>query len=332
MKNDKLIPGMILVMIGAIFLLHNFGYIHFHWGNIWRLWPVFLVMGGINLVFANNHSAWATILKITVVLACFAVLVFANFSDDGNWRWWKHTYHYNSSVNNDGDDNNNDSDDNDDDDNMKTTSASGSNEFNEPYNASVKFAKLIINGGATTFRLNDTTSQLFKANTKQFHGSYSFTTHKEDSLYVMDLSLKEKKFWNWGDDNKDNNATISLNTKPVWDMEVNAGATDLDFDMSKYKVRSFILKGGAGAFKIRMGDPLANSDITVETGASDVTINIPKDAACSVETSSGLSSNDFQGLSKKDDGHYETANYGSAKNKYDIHISGGVSDFKVHTY
>src|ERR1700761_8952051 len=115
MRNDKLIPGMILVMIGAIFLLHNFGYIHFHWGNLIHLWPIFLVIGGVNLVFANNKSAWASILKISVVIAGFALLIFGNFGNRGRWWGWPgYSYHYNNN-NNDNDDNDS-SDDNDDDD------------------------------------------------------------------------------------------------------------------------------------------------------------------------------------------------------------------------
>ena len=56
MKNDKLIPGVILVLIGGAILLANYGYLHFHWWNIFRLWPILLVIGGINLLFAHNKS------------------------------------------------------------------------------------------------------------------------------------------------------------------------------------------------------------------------------------------------------------------------------------
>jgi len=127
---------------------------------------------------------------------------------------------------------------------------------------------------------------------------------------------------------------ISLNTHPEWEVHIDAGATDLNFDLSKYKMRDVVLQGGAGQFVLKMGEPLVNSNITVKTGASDVTIQVPQDAACNIETSTGLSSNNFDqgGFTKKDDGHYETANFASAKNKYYIHISGGVSDFKVHKY
>ncbi|MGZ3926469.1 MAG: LiaF transmembrane domain-containing protein, partial [Mucilaginibacter sp.] len=101
MRNDKLIPGLILVMIGAIFLLNNFDVIDFHWSNLFHLWPIFLVIGGVNLVFAHNRSPWATILKISVVVAGFALLLFGNHST--RYRWWPH-YTYNNNDNSSNDD------------------------------------------------------------------------------------------------------------------------------------------------------------------------------------------------------------------------------------
>ena len=85
MKNDRLIPGLILVLIGAAFLLDNFGYIDFHWSNIWHLWPIFLIIGGVNLVFAHNKSPLATTLKIGVVILGFGLLLFGNFGNRFDW-------------------------------------------------------------------------------------------------------------------------------------------------------------------------------------------------------------------------------------------------------
>jgi hypothetical protein len=320
---------MILVLIGAAFLLHNFGYIHFHWENFAFLWPIFIVIAGVNLVLASNRSTWATILKAAVIIGGFALILFGDFSYKHNWWWgWHRNYSYHSNDDND------DSDDNgDDSNNGKSVTVSGDSQFNHPFEPGIKIARLNVSGGATTFRLNDTTNQLFAAQTKSFHGKYQFDSHREDSVYVMDFHMKENHVWNWGNNDGDkNNAILSLNTRPEWEMNIEAGATDLNFDLSKFKMRDVTLKGGAGQFVLKMGEPLANSNISVETGASDVTINIPQDAACSIESSSGLSSTDYPGFTKKDDGNYETDNFVSAKNKYYIHISGGVSDFKVHKY
>jgi hypothetical protein len=322
---------MILVMIGAAFLLNNFGYIHFHWENFAFLWPIFIVIGGVNLVLASNKSAWATIIKATVIIGGIALILFGDFSYRRHWwSWWGH---HNYTYNSDNDDND-DNDDSDDNNNGKSVTVSGDSQFNHPFEAGIKVARLNISGGATTFRLEDTTNQLFSAKTKSFHGKYQFDSHREDSVYVMDFHMKENHVWNWGGDNDDdkNSAFLSLNTRPEWEMHIEAGATDLNFDLSRFKMREVTLKGGAGQFVLKMGEPLINSNITVETGASDVTINIPQDAACSIESSSGFSSTNYPGFSKKDDGHYETDNFASAKNKYYINIKGGMSDFKVHKY
>jgi Domain of unknown function (DUF5668) len=324
MKNDKLIPGMILVMIGAIFLLNNFGYVHFHWRNLIFMWPVFLVIGGVNLVFAHNRSPWASILKISVVVGGFALILFGNFNNN---RWWSHaTWHVNSDR-----DDNNDDDDNDAD-NGKIVKGTSTGTFTQPYDASIKAARLNISGGANTFRLNDSTNELFKADTKQFHGRYELLGHKEDSIYVMDFSMKNNKSWNWGNGNENNIADISLNTNPEWEINVEAGATDLNFDLSKYKLRELKLSGGAGQFVVKVGQPLESTNINVSTGASDVTIEVPENAACQIQSDTGLSSNTFDGFTKNGDGHYQTANFDAAKNKIYIHISGGISDFKVHKY
>ena len=61
-------------------------------------------------------------------------------------------------------------------------------------------------------------------------------------------------------------------------------------------------------------------------------VSVPKDAACSIVSSTGLSSNSFDGFTKTSDNHYETPGFGSAKNKIFIRISGGMSDFKVSRY
>jgi hypothetical protein len=327
MRNDKLIPGTILVCIGAIFLLNNFGYIDFHWMNILHLWPVFLIMGGVNLIFAHNKSGWATILKLAVVVGGFALLLFGNFGSRYNFWPGKYSYSFNDDKDSDDDDSDSSSTD------KGVVKIEGSSVFNKDYTPDAKLARLNISGGGTTYTLNDTTSQLFKAETKEFYGKYEFTNSKEDSVYVLNLRMKNNKGWHFdSDDNKSNLANIKLNPNPVWDINVATGATKLDFDLSKFKIKNLTLKGGAASFGVKLGEPLATTNVDVATGVSEVNISIPKDAACSIRTNSGLSSNEFEGFNKKDNNLYETPGFDAAKNKIYIHMSGGVSDFKVKRY
>jgi hypothetical protein len=327
MKNDKLVPGLILVLIGAAILLSNFGLLHFHWWNIFHLWPIFLVIGGVNLVFAHNRSPWATVLKIAVVILGVGLLLFGNFGDRHTF-WPNSRYSFNSDDNND--DNNKDSDDDDDSDSSKTdVKMTGKSSFTEPYKAGIKIARLNISGGGTTYNLTAATSQLFDAVTKDSN-RYNFSTGMKDSVFVMDFKMKDHNGIDF--DSEKNRADISLNTNPEWEINVETGATKLDFDLSKFKVRELKLHGGAAAFDVKLGNPLAMTDVDIQTGVSAIEISIPENAACSIETDSGLSGNDFDGFNKTTDNNYETPGYAAAKNKIHIHMSGGLSSFKVRKY
>lgn len=315
MRHDKLIPGAILIALGVIFLLRSFGYIHVNWFNIIHLWPVLLVIGGINLIFANNRSPWVMVLKLAVVCAGIYILLFSNFNNRFNF-WPNYSYRYN----------------NDDDDSAtKIVKVEGNSEFTEPFNAGIKTAQLNISGGGTVYTLSDTTNELFQANTKEYGGRYEYTHHSDDSTYVLNFKMRGGSRFNWSRD-KSNTATFKLNTTPVWDINVSSGATKLDFDLTRFKIRKLNISGGAASFYVKLGQPIETTNLNVETGASEVNISIPKDAACSIRTSTGLSSNKFDGFNKTSDNHFETAGFSSAGKKIYIHISGGISDFKVNRY
>jgi len=334
MRNDKIIPGAILILIGAAILLHNYDVIHFHWGNIFRLWPVFLVIGGINLIFVNNRSAWATALKIGVFILGFGLIIFGNF---GRHNIWLPKYSYY---------NDHDGDDDDDDDSgsekASVTKLNGSSEFSTPYAATAKAVTLNINGGGAIYRLNDTTNQLFAASTREFKAGYLLNSHSEgDSVYVLNFNMRGHKGFNFDfdddghkgkDSSKTNSAILRLNPNPEWNINVKTGATDLRFDLSQFKVRSFKLNGGAADFNVKMGMPLSSTNVSVNAGVSDVTISVPATAACHIKTSTGLSSTSFDGFNKVSDGTYETPGFSAAKNKMYITINGGLADFKVKRY
>jgi len=322
MKSDKLIPGLVLVLLGITFLLRSFGIIDFDWGNIIHLWPILIIIAGVNLVFANNRTPLAIILKISVVLLGFCLLVFGSFNSSLGIP-----YTYSSTSSSDDDDK--------DDDSVKITSGivkvEGTDNFSAPYTSDAHNAKLNISGGVSSYALSDTTSQLFTANASGVFGKYLFTHGKADSIYVLDFKMQDHKgFFNWGNHNKSNSVNFKLNPNPVWDIRVESGATALNFDLSKFKVQSFILKGGAGSYDVKLGQPLERTDVNISAGASSVDLTIPDDAACDIESNTGLASNSFNGFDKQDDGHYQTPGFATAKNKMYITISGGMGSFDVH--
>ncbi|MFD0793256.1 LiaI-LiaF-like domain-containing protein [Mucilaginibacter litoreus] len=334
MRSEKLVPGLILVAIGVIFLLDNYNVINFHWSNLWHLWPIFLIMVGVNLVFANNKSAWATALKIGVVILGFGLLIFGHFENrwfspfDRHWRLSDDGWHRHDNDN----DFDNDDDDNDSDTSRSITKVQGSSTYSEPLKPGITEAKLNVYGGGTLYTLKDTSAQLFEATTKEYFNRFLYTNTMEGNIPVLELRMKDKKgHIQWDSDNT-NSADIKLSTKPVWNINIKAGATKVDFDLSRYRVRNLTLNGGAGSFEIKMGMPVSATRVEVSTGVSEVDIKVPQGAACQIVSNSGLSSDNFQGFTKTNGGNYETPGFNSATNKIYIIMKGGLSDFKVSRY
>ncbi|MCJ8209462.1 cell wall-active antibiotics response protein [Mucilaginibacter sp. RS28] len=332
MKKDRLGPGIILVLIGVAILLVNLGYLEFHWSNFLHLWPVFLIIGGVNLLLANNRTVAARIVKTGVLAAGLFVLFFADFGD--RFSFLPHIY-FNHRGNGD-EDFSFDDDDSDTVKNGNVVKIDGNNFYHTPYTAVTKFAKLNISGGGMQYRLSDTTNELFSADIKEYYGHHVMKVETHDSSSVIDFRMKgdARGHFRWSsDDKKTNKAEIKLNLAPIWNINVNAGATDLDFDLSKYKVSNFAINGGAASFKVKLGQPVeGNTEVTVKSGVSDITVNVPKDAACSINSSTGLSDNNFSGFTKTESGRYETPGFSAASKKIIIRISGGLSDFKVNRY
>jgi hypothetical protein len=326
MNNNRLFPGLILVFIGLAFLLNRFGVLHFHWENFMYLWPLFLVIGGVNLLLNHNRAPWATAVRIGVAVLCLGLIFFGDFGNRyTHGRWFRYNFH----ENNDKDDDDDDNDDNTDNDTRRGIKGS-TNTYNEPWAPQVKIASLNVSGAATSYTLSDTTGALMSAQTREYNGHYIFNHQLTDSTAQISLHMKSKN-WNFGSDNS-NSAELKLNSKPLWDITINGGADELKFDLTKFKIRNLKLSGGATDYTVKMGMPLTETHVTISTGVSDITINVPAGAACQVITSSGLSSNNIEGFNKVSSNHYETANFNSSPNKMYIHFSGGISDFNVKRY
>ncbi|EHQ25289.1 LiaI-LiaF-like domain-containing protein [Mucilaginibacter paludis] len=332
MRNDKLIPGTILVIIGILFLMDNFGLIHFSWSNFFHLWPIILVIAGVNLVFSHNRSGVATAIKIIVLIVGLGFLIFSGLRRhqyDNNWDFgFNRHYDYNDSDT---------TDDNDDDemDGDSIVKVEGNGHYQEAYKPEIKLARLNITGGGTSYTLKDATNNLFEADTKEYSDRYVLTSSVDSATQTLDFDMNNKHHhgihFNFGG-NKANKAYIKLNNNPEWEIRVQTGATKLDFDLTNFKIRKLKLEGGAASFHVKMGQPLAESRVEVSTGVSEVSLNVPQNAACRITTETGLSSKSITGFQNTGENEYETPGFDKAANKMYIKLSGGISDFKVKQY
>lgn len=317
MKAEKVIWGLILVFIGGVFLLNNFGVIDFYWRSVWRFWPLIFIVIGANMMFSRFNNQTGTIL-VALVTVCALTFIGYQGSRPYNHRssWFRYEF----------------DDDSNDNHKKNKNEWSATNNFTEAFIPNTQKAELTINGGATSYELKDTTSNLFDAEADQRFGNYILEKVSRDSMEILTFKMQDGKRKLNIDAMDGNEAKIRLNTKPSWDINVKVGAGEVDFDLTPFKINNLQLQGGAASFDIKLPMPQTISNITVDTGVAEVKIQIPSAAECRIKVDSGFSSRDFDGFTKQTDGTFTTPNYNKSAKKINISLRGGFSSFEVDRY
>ena len=296
-----------LLFIGGVLLLENFNIIDFHWGRVWRFWPVFLIIGGVNILFSRSKSQVGGMISLGILVVTLGILFYKGQQP-------RHEVWINSHTK-----------ENDESESPRDVT------YSHPYTDSVSVKTVLnVSGGGTSFELKGATDSLITADVHRKLGSFSLETNVSDSITTVNFNMQGKSKWNMGDGG--NEVDLRLNTNPVWEVHMNMGAGEIDFDLSGYKVREFNFDGGAAALDIKFGDLLPITDVNIKTGVADVKINVPVGSGCRIKTKTGLSSKDFTGFNKLEDGVYESPNYKGSAKKIFVNLDGGLSNFEVKRY
>ncbi|HEX7367372.1 MAG TPA: DUF5668 domain-containing protein [Pelobium sp.] len=313
MKASKISWGIILIFIGTVFLLENYGLINFHWTYVWRFWPVILIIIGINIIFSRSQTTMGKLLVVFTTIAVLSLLVIANLNAPKNIG---HNWSYNF----------------DDEDIEVSTDSINTSVYQEDYESRFKTATLNINGGASTFTINSGSDKLFESATQKNNSRYYLRRTDEDSTVVLNFNSKDQNKQFDFDDAELSKVEIKINPMPLWNINLNMGAGKAHFDLSNNRIKSVNIKGGAADFKVKIGSLYKDVNLSAETGIAKVNILIPASSGCKIITKTGLSAKNFPGFNKAANGTFTSPNYGSAGNKITISLKGGLSDFEVNRY
>lgn len=299
MKLSTLFWGVLLIVIGGLFLLNNLGIMNVNWETVWRLWPMILVVWGLSIIVGKQRPPWyAVVLMILLVLF---MIVAAGTSS------WFH-----------GD--------------FDLVSGEGlQQKFEEPFAPNTEKATFRLQSGAGRFFIRDTTMQLVKAETEVNFGKYDLTREQSDNSAYVTLNFRQRnRSWNFG--NGRNRVDVQLNASPTWTINIEVGAASGNFDLSPFKVEELRLNAGASSMKVRLGDRAEETRVSVKTGAASTSIEVPESAGCEVRLQTALSGKRIRGFDKISGSRYQTSNFESAAKKIYIEVSAGVSSIRVDRY
>lgn len=69
----KIFWGLLFILIGGLILIDNFGLANVRWVDLWRLWPLTIVMIGLSIL-AFNNMIWR-IVSVALIIVTLGAIV-----------------------------------------------------------------------------------------------------------------------------------------------------------------------------------------------------------------------------------------------------------------
>ncbi len=125
--------------------------------------------------------------------------------------------------------------------------------------------------------------------------------------------------------------TIVLSTAAEWQIEIRGGAMACSFDLRELTLSALAMFDGAFRLELQLGQPRGSVPIRIVSGAVDTTIRRPADAATQLIVQSGATRVrlDERYAEVVHEARWQTANYATAADRYDISVEGGASSLSV---
>ena len=306
MKSGNIFWGILLIVLGALIFMRNFDIFFFSWGSILHLWPLLFVFWGIS-VFPIKSGA-KLILSIATVILGFILLA----SSPHKGFFWNNNWNKHERVEYDKDY-----------DNWEDRI------YDNPFDDNIQYAKLNFNAAAGSYQVNGTTDQLFRFKTEGNGDPYKVNVVNIDNDEV-EIDFRREKVS--GSRNMRNNVYMYLNDSPLWSMHIDAGAAELEMDLSAYRVEEIEINGGAAEIDLKLGERYDHTTVNIEAGAAEMTIHVPEASACEIITRTILTDRNFDGFNKISKGVYQTPNFSDSANQILIEVKAAVSELNIVRY
>lgn len=128
--------------------------------------------------------------------------------------------------------------------------------------------------------------------------------------------------------------SIALNANIPWAIELRGGVSSWIADLRTIRLESFELRGGASKIELTLPPPSGVVPIRIHGGITRMSLLRPCGVAAGLEVHGGVSEVSVDGEVLKGAGQLsmQTPGAGSAADRYEIEVAGGVSEVSISTY
>lgn len=318
MNQFKYLFGFFFITIGSLLLAHNF-YPLFVVEDVWRLWPLILLLLGVSSLV--KHVTVKKILMSGIGVIAAIIL----FSDDENKGIIIEL---------------------DKDEKVSEVKDSVSVPY-DPNLSDTSYLSISAGAASIDIGLNEDSSLILiqrhsevlehesevnGGNIDEIDTGSSFSIDHKIRDRINRVNLEFGGNLTLFGNQKLKKAKVLLHPKALWNLDIEGGATSMNADLSALRIATLNLQVGASSISLKLGSIQDTSIYHIEGGAAKFVIDIPEDAGCRIIKESGLSRHHFPTFIQKADNIFESPNYATSKKKIILDIQTGVSSITVKTY
>lgn len=287
---------VVLITVGVVALLANLGMVSFSPIALLALWPLVLVLIGVDLLVARRAPLAALALDLGVVAVGLALLVARP-----DLPTWTPMLNIGGGHCPDGE---------------------AQSSVTVPRDGAQRLS-LRLSGGAGTFRVNGGASALVEAS------SNAATLYPRTSRSGESVEVRLSECFDGARLSAHDVQVRVANDLPL-SLEVTGGAGTFELDLREVRLSDARLTNGASSTTLRLPPPRGEVVVRVTGGASSTSIELGG-AEARVESTGGLTTlnvptGSFGGVGRN---NWETPGYGAAADRYSITVTGGVSTVTV---
>jgi hypothetical protein len=303
MSLGRVVFAVILIAFGALMLAGNLGWISWDFVlSLWQLWPLILVIIGIELLLGRRHAVLAAVLILVVVVAGGAFAWYGWSNEGWGWSGARQT----------------------------VTTIQGSNA------AGITSAAATLKIGASDITIRGGDIPRTLQGTWTSHGTPSFTQSVEGAAYTAQFTQNSGGgVFIFGPRRESLEITLATGTGGLaaglpWDLRLDTGASSSTIDLTTITLRSLAINSGAASVDVKVGPSVIdNATVVIKGGAGSYSLKLSSTLDLRVRTKTGLSSNNFStGFTKEGD----TYVHDGGGPRLAVTIEAGVSSVDVSLY
>ncbi|MFW5873390.1 MAG: LiaF transmembrane domain-containing protein [Bacillota bacterium] len=304
-KNNDITLGIILILIGVLFLLNTLDIIGYNfWNQLFSYWPLFLIIIGANILLKNTKLWWISPLLIIFILVVLFVPVDLMPEIVDDYRQEKR--HQIS---------------------QRTELFESEHKYIENYQYLDVF--LAVDAGRIDINSLSNKNNLFELsyNYHQEEPKLNFDYDKENNRAQLFLNhVRNLEF-----DHVDviNDSKLNLHREVIYNINIESGIGRYNLDLKELLIKELTINTGISEIYINYND--FSNETSINSGASNIEFEFPADAGIQIETSNITNREEFTeaGFNETEENIYQNEEYNKSDYQINIIVSSPAPNIEV---